>query len=205
MSNSDNRLKEAYDHLKPDDKAKQRMLDNILAAAGKEQEDADDAPVQAPAPTPALTPLPQKKRSRRRPLLQIALPVAACLVLLAGVGYYVLPQIMPVKFGPSIDMDKSYSVTEKTPQETPMSEVDPQEPTTGEADQEPDPPGLTEDGPTVSEPAVTLPVEDMSPSYAAQEPPSKGVDTFILLTAGVLLVFAAAVIVFFVVLRRRRR
>ena len=66
---SERQLIEAFDRLKPSEAAKQRMLDAILAA--------DAAPV----------PPPVSARPRKPSNFQLyVLPVAACLVLLAGVG-----------------------------------------------------------------------------------------------------------------------
>ena len=73
---SDNRLKEAFDQIEPSDEAKQRMLDNIVAATSQGK--------THPAPS----------RSRRSYRLKVALPLAASLIL-AAVGLYATTQYLP--------------------------------------------------------------------------------------------------------------
>lgn len=95
---SERQLREAFDRLNPSEAAKQRMLDAILAA-----NDSGTVPtVTPPPPTAALLQLqpplpvppqpltqampPMPRRRKPSSFSQYLLPVAACLILLAGVG-----------------------------------------------------------------------------------------------------------------------
>ena len=100
---SEQKLRDAFDHMGPDEAARQRMLQNILAdheAAGREHAQPDEQPVivafapegevQAPARF-------EEKPRRRREFFwyRVAFPLAACLLLVAIVPP-VLPQLATV-------------------------------------------------------------------------------------------------------------
>jgi len=102
---SEQKLKDAFDHMGPDETARQRMLANILAAheAGSALEQQSEQPglqlVEQPAAQPlqAETPaLVELKKPRRRPkefsFLRYFLPIAACL-LFAAVAPPLIPQM----------------------------------------------------------------------------------------------------------------
>ncbi len=81
---TDNEVKQAFDRMSPDPEAEERMLANILSAAesAAPASFAPDAEYEGFKAAPA-----SPARSRRRPA-RVILPLAACLVLLAGIGVF---------------------------------------------------------------------------------------------------------------------
>jgi hypothetical protein len=94
---SERRIKDAFDAITPSVEVKQSLLENILAAAAEaEQAEPAEQPERAEQAeqldTPAI-PLASKWRTRSK-LFDVALPLAACLVLLAGIGSLTLPDLL---------------------------------------------------------------------------------------------------------------
>ncbi|MDR2105952.1 MAG: hypothetical protein LBP24_00915 [Coriobacteriales bacterium] len=115
------RIKEAFDQIRPDDEARLRMLNGILAASGQTSGQAGStsapasvpspepapsselapapastpSPSPVPAPVPALVPVPAPARkAQRRPLLlRLALPLACSLTILATIGLLAQPSL----------------------------------------------------------------------------------------------------------------
>ena len=104
---SEQKLRDAFDHMGPDEATRQRMLENILAAHAAEADESAAQEATACLVTAQVTTAPgtvaqevtsQKKpgrRARKFSLLRYALPLAACLIL-AAVIPPVLPQLVAV-------------------------------------------------------------------------------------------------------------
>ena len=107
---SDRKLKEAFEQIRPDDEAKLRMLNNILAAVDHEEAVAQAPAGQAPA---RQAPAPQMPARRQRSnIISIVMPIAACLML-AAIGVLAVSQFTPFfedfAFGPSAASPKTNS------------------------------------------------------------------------------------------------
>jgi hypothetical protein len=105
VSMSEKQLRDAFDRITPSDETKQSMLDNILKAAANEQIAEPIAePLAEPIAQQAASIIPLAPRRRKRSkFLDAALPIAACLVLLAGVGSLTLPELFtdPARYAPT--------------------------------------------------------------------------------------------------------
>lgn len=81
---TDERIKQAFEDMGPSTDAEARMLANILAASERETSAA-----------PAASSSPEPKSTKKRSAWTIALPVAASVLLVAGIGIFAITSLSP--------------------------------------------------------------------------------------------------------------
>jgi cytoskeletal protein RodZ len=155
---SDKQLREAFDRLKPSEETRQVMLDNILKTVGDGLGDKEAVPAVAPFLSP--------KRRKRSKFFDVALPAAACLILLAGVGSLTLPELFtataPREYYSQEPLEELPAISEKTPAPAP------QEPSS--SSESPRPTESSDDAATAVDAAPSSPVAADMPAVALSTP-----------------------------------
>jgi hypothetical protein len=212
VSMSEKQLKEAFDRITPSDETKQAMLDNILKAA------------EAGQTTTSVVPIAPKRRKPSK-LFDVALPIAACLVLLAGVGSLTVPRLLVAPGGPLSNAPSEIVVDnpEPLPLEPAPAQLEPVSPSPaapGETLPEPSAPAPGDAAVPLPEPATPLPAEvvtNIETPMVAAEPSNPWLDQFFTPDHGLFITISLASIVAivvslvtlaawaFIILRRRQK
>jgi len=127
-------IKQAFDNVNPSSEAENRMLANILAAADAARQNETEQPQESnvidfPPPTvPSAAnnlkdyPPPVASPQKRRSPWKIALPIAASVVLVLGVGFAVLNTASPLQiFDKVFTQSAPESTSGGAPESTPES------------------------------------------------------------------------------------
>lgn len=96
---TDNNIRRSLDKIEPTEEAQARMLANILAhneASEHEHIPSDQAFASPkPATVQSATPVHTQPQPKKSKLIRIVLPLAACLIVIAGIGVFAFNQMAP--------------------------------------------------------------------------------------------------------------
>lgn len=122
----DTDIKQAFDTIEPTEDALSRMLENIMDTHEQKESDHKDEGNTSTTPTPSIHAIPRP--IKKIPVWKATLPIAASLIILAGIGAFTLSQQTPLE---SAVTESESAISTKSLSDAPLSDEAPEDSAAG--------------------------------------------------------------------------